>query len=81
MQNFWKEGMFEDMDVRYFRLIDRSPDILELLSNDMKNQFNNNDSNAEDSSSVPSYVHTVSKHNFYIAKHNRNIDDDDPDGL
>lgn len=42
MQNFWKEGMFEDMDVRYFRLIDRSPDILELLSNDMQNQFNRN---------------------------------------
>jgi asparagine synthase (glutamine-hydrolysing) len=27
MQDFWREGMFEDMDRRYFRLVNRSPTI------------------------------------------------------
>ena len=27
MQQFWREGLFEDLDARYFRLIDRAPDL------------------------------------------------------
>jgi asparagine synthase (glutamine-hydrolysing) len=27
LQEFWREGMFEDMDRRYFRLINRAPDL------------------------------------------------------
>jgi len=34
MQHFWQEGLFEDMDARYFYLIDRSPDLIELLTYD-----------------------------------------------
>ncbi len=32
MQQFWSNGLFEPMDARYFRLIDRSPDIEGVLS-------------------------------------------------
>ncbi len=34
MQQFFKEGLFDNMDARYFRLIDRSPDILQMLTGD-----------------------------------------------
>jgi len=34
MQKFWCNGLFEDMDRRYFRLIDRSPDLEQILSED-----------------------------------------------
>ena len=27
MQEFWREGLFEDLDERYFRLINRAPDL------------------------------------------------------
>ena len=27
MQEFWRDGLFEDLDARYFRLIDRAPDL------------------------------------------------------
>ncbi len=27
MQQFWREGLFEELDARYFRLIDRAPDL------------------------------------------------------
>ena len=40
LQHFWKDGLFEDMDARYFRLIDRSPDILKLITDDAQNSFN-----------------------------------------
>ena len=40
MSNFWKDGLFDEMDSRYFRLIDRSPDVQSLLSDDMKTDFN-----------------------------------------
>jgi asparagine synthase (glutamine-hydrolysing) len=36
MQHFWREGLFEDMDARYFRLINRSPDIDRLLTPEAK---------------------------------------------
>lgn len=32
MQQFWRDGLFGEMDARYFRLIDRSPDIEHLLT-------------------------------------------------
>ncbi|MBC3765016.1 asparagine synthase (glutamine-hydrolyzing) [Neptunicella marina] len=34
LNQFWKEGLFESMDKRYFRLTNRAPDIQSLLSND-----------------------------------------------
>lgn len=34
MQHFWSDGLFGDMDKRYFRLIDRSPDQEKVLSRD-----------------------------------------------
>lgn len=34
MRDFWGSGLFEDMDARYFRLIDRSPDLFRLLTPD-----------------------------------------------
>jgi len=40
MQHFWKEGLFQDMDVRYFHLIDRSPDLKELLTYDAADNIN-----------------------------------------
>lgn len=39
LQHFWRDGLFEDMDARYFRLIDRSPDIQHLLSAEARAQF------------------------------------------
>jgi asparagine synthase (glutamine-hydrolysing) len=35
MKNFWRDGLFDEMDARYFRLIDRSPDISSLLTEEM----------------------------------------------
>ena len=32
MKTFWKDGLFEPMDQRYFRLIDRSPTVMGLLT-------------------------------------------------
>ena len=32
MKHFWKDGLFAPMDERYFRLIDRSPDMENLLT-------------------------------------------------
>lgn len=34
MDSFWKKGLFEEMDARYFHLIDRSPDLAVLLTDD-----------------------------------------------
>ncbi|KHD10082.1 hypothetical protein PN36_17535 [Candidatus Thiomargarita nelsonii] len=34
MQQFFKEGLFDSMDARYFCLIDRSPDIMQMLTGD-----------------------------------------------
>jgi asparagine synthase (glutamine-hydrolysing) len=39
MQHFWRDGLFEGMDARYFRMIDRSPDIETLLTDDALAQF------------------------------------------
>lgn len=40
MQQLFREGMFGDMDRRYFRLIDRSPNLDKLLSADLLANFN-----------------------------------------
>ncbi len=39
MKDFWKKGAFEDMDRRYFHLIDRSEGALALYTNDFKAQY------------------------------------------
>ena len=39
MRHFWGGGLFEEMDSRYFRLIDRTPDIQTLLSDDARRRF------------------------------------------
>jgi asparagine synthase (glutamine-hydrolysing) len=36
LAQFWSDGLFGDMDARYFRLIDRSPDLEHLLTPDLK---------------------------------------------
>lgn len=35
LKSFWKDGLFEPMDDRYFRLLDRSHDLKDMLSPDM----------------------------------------------
>ena len=39
MQHFWRDGLFDEMDRRYFRLIDRTPDIESLLSPEARATF------------------------------------------
>ncbi len=34
LSNFWKNGLFDSMESRYFRLVDRSPDLENILSAD-----------------------------------------------
>jgi asparagine synthase (glutamine-hydrolysing) len=41
MQQFWGAGLFEDMDSRYFRLIDRSGGALSLLAPDFRASCSN----------------------------------------
>lgn len=40
IQTFWRDGLFEPMDRRYFRLIDRSPDLESVLSDDALARYN-----------------------------------------
>lgn len=40
MRTFWQKGLFDEMDARYFRLIDRSPDLEEMLDPNMLSGFN-----------------------------------------
>lgn len=40
MRHFWKKETFEDMDRRYFHLIDRSESALELYTADFRKQYN-----------------------------------------
>lgn len=39
LSQFWGKGLFEPMDARYFRLIDRSQGLKALLSPDLKGRF------------------------------------------
>lgn len=39
MRNFWRKGAFEEMDRRYFHLIDRSEGVLDLYTRDFKEGF------------------------------------------
>ena len=39
LQTFWRKGVFDDMDRRYFRLIDRSGHSLSLYSSDFRAQY------------------------------------------
>ena len=40
LSQFWEKGLFEDMDHRYFRLVDRSQGVQQLLHAEMLNSFN-----------------------------------------
>jgi asparagine synthase (glutamine-hydrolysing) len=39
MQQLFGEGLFGDMDRRYFRLIDRSPQLMSMLSSEMRSEW------------------------------------------
>jgi asparagine synthase (glutamine-hydrolysing) len=39
MRNFWRKGAFEEMDRRYFHLIDRSESVLDLYTDEFKQNF------------------------------------------
>jgi asparagine synthase (glutamine-hydrolysing) len=39
LKRFWQAGVFEDMDRRYFRLIDRSEGDLDLMSEDFRKDY------------------------------------------
>ena len=36
LSSFWRDGLFSPLSERYFKLVDRSPDIMRLLSPDMR---------------------------------------------
>jgi len=40
LKNFWQDGLFDDMDKRYFRLINRSPDLPGLLRPEISRSWN-----------------------------------------
>lgn len=40
LKEFWRDGFFEYMDHRYFKLIDRSHDLASILSEDMRDLYN-----------------------------------------
>ena len=40
LKKFWRKGLFEDMDMRYFRLIDRSRDLKYILNGDVWDSYN-----------------------------------------
>ncbi|GAB2912808.1 asparagine synthase (glutamine-hydrolyzing) [Paralcaligenes ginsengisoli] len=42
LAQFWGSGLFESMDARYFRLIDRSQDLAQILSPDVYASFDKN---------------------------------------
>ncbi len=39
LKEFWREGLFEDLDKRYFRLINRAPSLQEEISWDLLNNY------------------------------------------
>ena len=39
LSNFWKEGLFEDLDRRYYRLINRAPDIMECIRPELLDDY------------------------------------------
>lgn len=39
LANFWKEGLFEDLDRRYYRLINRAPDIMECIRPELLDDY------------------------------------------
>jgi asparagine synthase (glutamine-hydrolysing) len=39
LQDFWREGLFEDMDRRYYRLINRSPDVRDEVRWDLLGDY------------------------------------------
>ncbi len=39
IKQFWEHGVFEPMDERYFRLVDRSPDLKDILHSDVWEEY------------------------------------------
>lgn len=39
LANFWKEGLFEDLDRRYYRLINRAPNIMECIRPELLDDY------------------------------------------
>lgn len=39
LQEFWKDGLFEDLDKRYFRLINRAPHMLDCIRREFSNDY------------------------------------------
>jgi asparagine synthase (glutamine-hydrolysing) len=42
MKNFWSEGLFDPMDQRYFKLLNRSSDLIGLLNNEITSNLKPN---------------------------------------
>ena len=61
MQDFWNEGLFDAMDRRYFRLVDRSGGTLSLLAPDFRTGF---DTDARFARFSESFNHPATK-SFY----------------
>lgn len=40
LKQFWKEGLFDTLDKRYFRLINRAPDIVDCIQADLLGEYN-----------------------------------------
>lgn len=47
LQNFWSKGLFDDMDARYFHLIDRSQNLEKILHQDTLSSFDKTELFAE----------------------------------
>ena len=43
IKNFWSDGLFEDMDARYFRLIDRSQGLEDILNPDFYGELDSDE--------------------------------------
>ncbi|MDD5136539.1 MAG: asparagine synthase (glutamine-hydrolyzing) [Candidatus Omnitrophica bacterium] len=64
LKEFWSEGLFDPMHLRYFKLIDRSPDLKHLLSPEMnflcdKDRLVDGFASAFNSPSTKSYINKM----------------------
>ena len=73
LKRFWEKDVFEDMDRRYFRLIDRSEGDLDLISDDLRNGY--------DSDVVFSRFQSVFNHPDTLSYYNKMVHYDMVAGL
>jgi asparagine synthase (glutamine-hydrolysing) len=73
LKRFWEKDVFEDMDRRYFRLIDRSEGDLDLISDDLRNGY--------DSDVVFSRFQSVFNHPDTLSYYNKMVHYDMAAGL